>query len=37
MSDASAVATAPVNLRTLAIDIGGTGLKALLLAPMARR
>lgn len=31
MSDASAVATAPLNLRTLAIDIGGTGLKALLL------
>jgi polyphosphate glucokinase len=31
MSDASAVATAPSNLRTLAIDIGGTGLKALVL------
>ena len=32
MSDAT-VATAPANLRTLAIDIGGTGLKALVLGP----
>ena len=31
MSDKSAIATAPPNLRTLAIDIGGTGLKALVL------
>ena len=31
MSDVSATATAPPNLRTLAIDIGGTGLKALVL------
>ncbi len=31
MSDVSALATAPKNLRTLAIDIGGTGLKALVL------
>jgi polyphosphate glucokinase len=31
MSDVSAAATAPSNLRTLAIDIGGTGLKALVL------
>ena len=32
MSDASAAATSPSNLRTLAIDIGGTGLKALVLS-----
>jgi polyphosphate glucokinase len=31
MSDASAAAAAPSYLRTLAIDIGGTGLKALVL------
>ena len=31
MSNASAAATAPSNLRTLAIDIGGTGLKALVI------
>jgi hypothetical protein len=37
MSDVNALATAPSNLRTLAIDIGGTGFKALLLAPTARR
>jgi polyphosphate glucokinase len=31
MSNATAAATAPPNLRTLAIDIGGTGLKALVI------
>ena len=31
MSNATAAATAPSNLRTLAIDIGGTGLKALVI------
>lgn len=31
MSDVKVAATAPANLRTLAIDIGGTGLKALVL------
>lgn len=36
MSDVTAAATAPSNLRTLAIDIGGTGLKALVLAADGR-
>jgi polyphosphate glucokinase len=36
MSDISAAATAPPNLRTLAIDIGGTGLKALVLGADGR-
>jgi len=33
MSDITAAATAGTNLRTLAIDIGGTGLKALIVGP----
>ena len=32
MPDITAAATSPSNVRTLAIDIGGTGLKALVLA-----
>jgi polyphosphate glucokinase len=36
MSDASVAATAPSNLRTLAIDIGGTGLKAIVLGADGR-
>jgi polyphosphate glucokinase len=36
MSDVTVAATAPSNLRTLAIDIGGTGIKALVLGADGR-